>query len=126
MKTKTKAIIFRVSEDEHREIVKRSQPFLSITNYIKSALKEFSNKTHRQKIEASKEFIELYRDANMHLAHLGGNLNQIVHRINEQAKAGFDVSPIIISEILPQLQSLQSECTRLKGELLRVTNKYRI
>ena len=126
MKTKTKAIIFRVSEDEHREIVKRSLPFLSITNYIKSALKEFSNKSHRQKIEASKELIELYRYTNMHLAHLGGNLNQTVHRINEQAKASFDVSPIIISEILPQLQTLQSECTKLKGELLRVTNKYRI
>lgn len=123
---KTKSIIFRVSESEHEAIVRQSKPYQSITNYIKTSLREFSNLTHKEKIEASKEMIKLYREANVHLAHIGGNLNQTVHRINELSKGGVDVTPIIINEIYPQVQQVYSFCLMLQGELLRITDAYRI
>lgn len=125
MKTKTKIIIFRVSDSEHTEIMKRSRPFHSITNYIKTAIKEFSNKGHKEKVEGSVELISLYRELNMHLGHIGANLNQTVHRINELSKGGVDVTPIIINEIYPQLNDVRSLCVYLQKELLRITEKYR-
>lgn len=124
---KTKVIIFRVSESEHDEIAKQAKPFLSITNYIKTSLREFSNKTHKEKIEASKELINLYKEVNLHLAHIGGNLNQTVHRINELTKKkGINVSPIITNEIYPQLEKIHSLCLNLQNELLKITDAYRI
>ena len=123
---KTKVIIFRVSESEHDEIARQAKPFLSITNYIKTSLREFSNKTHKEKIEASKELISLYKEVNLHLAHIGGNLNQTVHRINELTKNGFDVSSIITNEVYPQLEQIHSLCLNLQDELLRITDTYRI
>lgn len=123
---KTKVIIFRVSESEHDEIARQAKPFLSITNYIKTSLREFSNKTHKEKIEASKELISLYKEVNLHLAHIGGNLNQTVHRINELTKNGIDVSSIITNEVYPQLEQIHSLCLNLQDELLRITDTYRI
>ena len=126
MKTKTKRIYFRVSESEHREILNNSKNFQGITHYILTAIKEFSNMTHKEKVEASKEMIKLYREANVHLAHIGGNLNQTVHRINELSNGGVDVSPIILNEIYPQVQQVYSFCIILQGELLRITDTYRV
>ena len=123
---KTKVIIFRVSKSEHDEIARQAKPFLSITNYIKTSLREFSNKTHKEKIEASKELISLYKEVNLHLAHIGGNLNQTVHRINELTKNGIDVSSIITNEVYPQLEQIHSLCLNLQDELLRITDTYRI
>ena len=126
MKTKTKRIYIRVSESEHREIISNSKNFQGITHYILSAIKEFSNMSHREKIDGSKEILKLYWECNVHLAHIGGNLNQTVHKINELTKEGVDVSSIIITEIYPQLGQVYSFCMNLQRELLRITDTYRV
>ena len=124
MKIKTKRIHFRVSEKEHQKIVNNSRKYKTITEYIMTMIKEFSNLTHQEKVTLSKELISQYHELCIHLSHIEGNLTQITNRINEHRANGVLLPPDIENEVLPRLTELRSLCTSLKSQLLRVTNNH--
>lgn len=88
MINKTKQIHFRISPEEFESIKKNSSNFQGITHYIRSAIEEFSNANSKTKLEAARDLAKILKEFDYKLAHVGGNLNQAMHRCNELSSAG--------------------------------------
>ena len=125
MENKTKQFHFRVTPSQYEEIRKRSVDFQSISHFINSAIDEFSNDTYKIKRDTRRQLIDYYSQANLHLSHLGGNLNQAMHHINAMAQSGIDVRIAFGQEVLPLIIKLQSSILQLQSELRLITDKLR-
>ena len=125
MENKTKQFHSRVTPSRYEEIRKRSVDFQSISNFINSAIDEFSDDTYKIKRDTRRQLIDYYSQANLHLSHVGGNLNQAMHHINAMAKSGIDVSIAFGQEVLPLIITLQSSILQLQSELRLITDKLR-
>ena len=123
MENKTKQIHFRVSSSRFEEIAKRAKAFQGITHFINSAIDEFSDDTYKLKRDVRRQLIDFYRVANMHLGHIGGNLNQTVHHLNELAKIGTDKSSYLINEVYPHIQTLHRLCLEIQQQLRIINNQ---
>ena len=123
METKTKRIYLRVTPSRFEEITKRASTFQGITHFINSAIDEFSDDTYKLKRDIRRQLIDFYRVANMHLGHIGGNLNQTVHHLNELAKIGTDNSSYLINEVYPHIQTLHRLCLEIQQQLRIINNQ---
>ena len=92
-----------------------------MSNFIVQALNEFSDSTAKEKIEVSKRLAELYVSIDAKLAHIGGNLNQAMRRINEINQAGLDYSSLLKDKLLPEVQSCTSLCIEVRKLLSDIT-----
>ena len=125
MENKTKQFHFRVTPSRYEEIRKRSVDFQSISHFINSAIHEFSDDTYKIKCDTRRQLIDYYSQANLHLGHLGSNLNQAMHRINTMAQSGIDVKAAFGQEVLPLISSLHSTILQLQSDLRIITDKLR-
>ena len=123
MENKTKQIHFRVSSSRFEEIAKRAKAFQGITHFINSAIDEFSDDTYKLKRDVRRQLIDFYRVANMHLGHIGGNLNQTVHHLNELARIGTANSSYLINEVYPHVQTLHRLCLEIQQQLRIINNQ---
>lgn len=92
--------------------------------FIKEAVKEFSNSSIKENLESRKELTETYKKIDEKLAHVGGNLNQAMRRINESAKAGYPFDGIFKEYFIPSMQDTYNVCMELRKEIFDITSKY--
>lgn len=124
MEKKTSVLKLRISPLTLDEIRKKSASFGSMSNYVLQALKEFSDTTSREKIEISKSLAEQYVHLDMILAHIGGNINQAMKRVNERRSAGIEYDSLLITKLLPELLNCMKICNETRSLLKYLTYKY--
>ena len=101
----------------------KAKSYGSVSNYVRSAVAEYSNVNAKQKLELILELGTFYRKFQYELSHIGGNLNQSVKRANELSVAGL-LSPSYIKEVLmPIILETQRTLNGLKKELDAVTKR---
>lgn len=120
---RTKYIKVRMTLAEVLQFKEKAKSYGSVSNYIRSAVAEYSNVNAKRKLELIQELGTFYRKFQYELSHIGGNLNQSVKRINELSVAGL-LSPSYIKEVLmPSILETQSTLNGLKKELDAVTKR---
>lgn len=120
---KTKYIKVRMTLGEVLQFKEKAKSYGSVSNYVRSAVGEYSNVNAKQKLELIQELGTFYRKFQYELSHIGGNLNQSVKRINELSVAGL-LSPSYIKEVLmPAILETQRTLNGLKNELDVVTKR---
>lgn len=123
MSQRTKYFQLRLTQEEYDALKEKSASYMSVSHYIRSALKEYSDVDAKQKLRLINELGDFYRKFRDELSWTGGNLNQSVKRANELSVAGL-LSPAYISEVLiPSIESTRKTLESLKQELLNVTKK---
>ena len=101
----------------------KAKSYGSVSNYVRSAVAEYSNVNAKQKLELIQELGTFYRKFQYEISHIGGNLNQSVKRVNELSVAGL-LSPSYIKEVLmPAILETQCTLNGLKKELDAVTKR---
>ena len=120
---KTKYIKVRMTLVEVLQFKEKAKSYGSVSNYVRSAVAEYSDVNAKQKLELIQELGTFYRKFQYDLSHIGGNLNQSVKRANELSVAGL-LSPIYVSEVLmPAILETQRTLNGLKKELDAVTKR---
>ena len=105
-KNKTSYIKVRMTPEEVSRYKEKASAYPNLSDYVRSALEEFSNVNAKRKIELTRELITLYQEYKVDFSHLGGNLNQSVKLANEMNKAG-KLRPEHITGILSVLNKSQ-------------------
>ena len=123
MENKTKRIYLRVTTSRYDEISRRAKSFQGITHFINSAIDDFSDDTYKIKRDTRRQLIDFYKIANMHLGHIGGNLNQAVHHLNELAKTGNDNSGYLINEVYPHIKVVHQLFLEIQQQLRIINNE---
>lgn len=117
MDKKTRYIQVRLTPAQFEQIKKRSATFGSMSNLVIQALKEFSDSTAKDRLELSRLLAERYAKLDADIAHIGGNLNQAMHRINERAIAQINFDPILTDELYPLVQGCYDLCKSIRDTL---------
>lgn len=121
-KKKTKRIYLRVNEDSFAAIKKRSGKFQSMTQFIFAAIEAFEDTTIRERLKSSKRLTEYYSKTDEKLAHIGGNLNQAMRRVNEAAIIGSPTQALILKSLMPEIRQCYQVCTQLRRDLTEATH----
>lgn len=121
---RTKVFQLRLTPEEagflKKEAKSSGQP---VSQYIRSAVKEYSNVDVKQKLELIHELGIFYRKYHGELSRVGGNLNQSVKRANELSVAGL-LPPSYIHEVLMStILETRSTLDAIKRGLEEVTKK---
>ena len=123
MTQRTKYFQLRLTQEEYDSLKAKSVSYSSVSHYIRSAIKEYSDIGAKQKFQLLNDLSSFYRKFQDELSWAGGNLNQSVKRANELAVAGL-LSPAYIAEVLmPSINSTRKTLDTIKLELLNVTKK---
>lgn len=123
MTQRTKYFQLRLTQEEYDFIKEKSVSYMSVSQYIRSAIKEYSDVDAKQKLRLINDLGEFYRKFKDELSWAGGNLNQAVKRANELSVAGL-LAPAYISEVLmPTIETTRETLEAIKRELLIVTKK---
>lgn len=121
MRKKDRQINIRLSSDELEFLKSHSAGFSSMSHFVKEAIKEFSGQSPKQRLEARKKVADYFSSIDNQLAHIGGNLNQAMHRCNEAAKAGLPVSSIILSKVYPEVKECYAFLLDMRKSLHTLT-----
>lgn len=120
---RTKVFQLRLTPDEAALLKEKSEPYGSVSHYIRCAVAEYSNIHVRQRLELIQELGMFYRKFRNELSWAGGNLNQSVKRANELSVAG-PLPPSYVREVLlPAILETQRILNGIKRELDVVTQK---
>ncbi len=120
---KTKRIYLRITETELRSIKNRASKFQSVTQFIFSAIEAFEDTTIQDRMDAVKRLAQYYSKTDEKLAHIGGNLNQAMRRVNEAAKAGTPTQALILNGLMKEIRQCHQVCNLLRKELSEETRK---
>ncbi len=125
-KNKTKRLFIRVTEDIHTEIKNRAKKFDSISHFVFTAIQSFTDTTIKERMEAKKQLAEFYCKYDKHLAHIGGNLNQAMKRVNEASIAGLPTQALILNNLMPSINECHSLLIEMRKELYETTRNIAI
>ncbi len=89
---RTKVFQLRLTPEEAALFKEKSEPYGSISHYIRCAVVEYSNVHVKQRLELIKELGAFYRKFQNELSWAGGNLNQSVKRANELSEVELDLT----------------------------------
>ena len=120
---RTKVFQLRLTPEEAALFKEKSEPYGSISHYIRCAVVEYSNVHVKQRLELIKELGAFYRKFQNELSWAGGNLNQSVKRANELSVAGLLPPSYVREVLLPTILETQRTLNGIKRELDAVTRK---
>lgn len=120
---RTKVFQLRLTPDEAALLKEKSEPYGSVSHYIRCAVAEYSNIHVRQRLELIQELGMFYRKFRNELSWAGGNLNQSVKRANELSVAGLLPPSYVREVLLPAILEPQRILNGIKRELDVVTQK---
>ena len=120
---RTKVFQLRLTPDEAALLKEKSEPYGSVSHYIRCAVAEYSNIHVRQRLELIQELGMFYRKFRNELSWAGGNLNQSVKRANELSVAGLLPPSYVREVLLPAILATQRILNGIKRELDVVTQK---
>ena len=123
MTQRTKYFQLRLTEEEYADLKAKSASYVSVSQYIRDALSEYSNINVKQKLRLLNELGCYYRKFQSDLSHIGGNLNQSVKRANELSVAGLLTQSYLSQVLLPTIINTQRTLYTFHDELLKVTKK---
>lgn len=119
---KSKHITLRLAPEEFAAITEKLPPHVSVSHYIRSALKEYSGSGAKRKLDLMKKLYDFYQSYQVELSHVSSNLNQAMKRENELAKAGI-LSPSSMKALAEKIQAASEALIGLKVKLEDVTTK---
>lgn len=120
---RTKVFQLRLTPEEAALFKEKSEPYGSISHYIRCAVVEYSNVHVKQRLELIKELGAFYRKFQNELSWAGGNLNQSVKRANELSVAGLFSQAYLQEVLLPVIMDTRKTLNEIKRELYAVTKK---
>lgn len=103
MKRRTNRIEILLTDDELAGLKSKAASFGSLSFYIRSALKEFSDTDARARMEAIDQMAAASRKFSDDLSWAGGNLNQAMKRANELAISGLLTVAYYKEVVLPSI-----------------------
>lgn len=120
---RTKVFQLRLTPEEAALFKEKSEPYGSISHYIRCAVVEYSNVHVKQRLELIKELGAFYRKFQNELSWAGGNLNQSVKRANELSVTGLFSQAYLQEVLLPVIMDTRKTLNEIKRELYAVTKK---
>ena len=123
MNQRTKHFQLRLTTDEAIRLKEKAASHPSVSCYIRTALKEYSDINAKQRLELINDLGAFYRKFQNELSWAGGNLNQSVKKANELSVAGLLAPSYLQEVIMPQIQETQRTLNEIKRELDAVTQK---
>ena len=121
MNHRTKYFQLRLTPEEYETLRSQAEKYNSVSEYIRTALQEFSDIDTQQRIEMMTVLGRLYQDYNNRLSWTGSNLNQAVKRANELSIAGQLTGAYIRTVLLPVIQETNTLISEIKRQLLTIT-----
>ena len=121
MNHRTKYFQLRLTPEEYETLRSKAEKYNSISEYIRTALQEFSDIDTQQRIEMMTVLGKFYQDYNNRLSWTGSNLNQAVKRANELSIAGLLTGAYIRTVLLPVIQETNTLISEIKRQLLTIT-----
>lgn len=94
-----------------------------MTHFINQAIKEFSDKTIKDKIDMETHIAELYSEMDSKLAHAGANLNQAMRLINERAAVGLDYTGLMTTQLREEVKKCTDLCVEMRKSLRDITDR---
>ena len=91
--------------------------------FIRDAMKQFNDIGTHRKIEALNEMTGLYKKHQQELSWIGGNLNQVVKRVNELAIIGELTQSYFDDVLFPQVREIHSLICEIKDEQYQIVKK---
>lgn len=122
MERKTKKIEVRLTPQEYETLKRSSESFGSMSHYVKTAIREFSGASPKERLELQRGIVSLYTKIDSNLSHIGGNLNQAMRQCNETAKAGLPVAALLQHNVLPSVRVCYEALRETRGLLYDVTH----
>lgn len=95
-----------------------------MSHFVECAIREFSDSTVVKRQEKQNQLLELYANIDAHLAHIGGNLNQAMRRINEAAKAGIPLHNMLLDDLERKVMECYEVCNQLRKEMRDIIMKH--
>ena len=121
MNHRTKYFELRLTPEEYETLRSQAEKYNSVSEYIRTALQEFSDIDTQQRIEMMTVLGKFYQDYNNRLSWTGSNLNQAVKRANELSIAGQLTGAYIRTVLLPVIQETNTLISEIKRQLLTIT-----
>lgn len=121
MNHRTKYFQLRLTPEEYETLRSKAAKYNSVSEYIRTALQEFSDIDTQQRIEMMTVLGKFYQDYNNRLSWTGSNLNQTVKRANELSIAGQLTGAYITTVLLPVIQETNTLISEIKRQLLTIT-----
>lgn len=121
MNHRTKYFQLRLTPEEYETLRSKAEKYNSVSEYIRTALQEFSDIDTQQRIEMMTVLGKFYQDYNNRLSWTGSNLNQAVKRANELSIAGQLTGVYIRTVLLPVIQETNTLISEIKRQLLTIT-----
>lgn len=123
MRTKNKAIIFRVSEAEYNKIKELAGGYKSASMFLRTAIGQFSDRQARQRFELMDALFTIHREHDARLAWCGSNLNQAVHKLHLLDIEGIMPRDFLDNVLMPAITETLSAVTAFRDSLDRVTQQ---
>ena len=123
MNQRTKHFQLRLTPDEANRLKEKAASYPSVSCYIRTALKEYSDVNAKQRLELINDLGAFYRKFQNELSWAGGNLNQSVKRANELSVAGLFSQAYLQEILLPVIMDTRKTLSEIKRELYAVTKK---
>ena len=117
-----KVIKFRVSDEEYVKITEKSKSFGGKSNYIRSALKEFSNVNAISKLQLMNDLHKCVHSIQNDLSTMAGAMNQTMKRGNELAIGGVLNQSYFDNFLYPEIQKGIEFNRKLKMQLDDIVN----
>ena len=92
-------------------------------SFIRDAVKQFNDIGTHRKIEALNEMTGLYKKHQQELSWIGGNLNQVVKRVNELAIIGELTQSYFDDVLFHQVREIHSLICEIKDEQYQIVKK---
>lgn len=108
MQRRTNRIEILLTDEELAALKAKAGPFGSLSCYIRSALKEFSDADAKARMEALEKMAAASRKFSADLAWAGGNLNQAMKRANELAVLGLLTVAYYKETVLPSINNTKT------------------
>ena len=123
MNQRTKHFQLRLTPDEANRLKEKAASYPSVSCYIRTALKEYSDVNAKQRLELINDLGAFYRKFQNELSWAGGNLNQSVKRANELSVTGLFSQTYLQEVLLPVIMDTRNTLNEIKRELYVVTKK---
>lgn len=120
---KTHRFEFRLDDAEFDNICRLSKNFNSRVSFIRSAVSQYDDVMARQKYILAENLYELLCEYKSNLAHIGSNLNQCTHRINELNVINSLNADILQKTLSPQIAILSETLDELLKKIRSIYDK---
>ena len=121
MNQRTKYFQLRLTPEEYTALKSKAEKYNSVSEYIRTALQEFSDLDTQERIRMMTDLGQFYRDYSNRLSWTGSNLNQAVKRANELAICGQLTGTYITTILMPLIEETNTLISELKRQLLTLT-----